>query len=270
MFKIFRSVVFIVVVLATGRVFLNATELVFDTSETFLESYSNKGVEISLSIASTKGGSDVGVMDFRQKKPSGFRKFISSALRKIKAGGRVVVSYVWSDLKDFTEVELTPDYRHCTQEALMLARAIYSETKNSTEQFYVGWVIQNRVETNFRGDSYESVVTDWRQFTAFNDQRMVRALMSLGCDTLGEEEGVSKNEAKVWQETLRIAEYIVQHPEENPLPETIRHFISPRSMRCSNGRGFCPERRPYWAQGRESITFPEVNPRRFLFFDEVS
>ena len=46
-------------------------------------------------------------------------------------------------------------------ETLWLARCIYSETKRPAEQELVAWVLRNRVETGYRGQTtYESTVLD--------------------------------------------------------------------------------------------------------------
>ena len=71
----------------------------------------------------------------------------------------------------------TFDPAYVTDDVLWLARCIYSETKKAHEQELVAWVIRNRVETGYRGEStYEGTVLDPYQFSAFNPGSSKRRL----------------------------------------------------------------------------------------------
>ncbi|MFB6274510.1 MAG: hypothetical protein ABEL51_16625 [Salinibacter sp.] len=144
---------------------------------------------------------------------------------------------------------------------LWLARAIYSETKLLHEQELVAWVVRNRVETRYRGNStYREVVLDPYQFSAFNPGSPKRSfLMQLKPNT----------PLAGWQQALWVAHY-VRHaaPVYRPFPIKTRHFYSERSMK---GR-----RAPYWAEGSHFV-LPKakryrylVDEDRFRFFKQIS
>lgn len=145
-----------------------------------------------------------------------------------------------------------------SESTLWLARAIYSETKLPHEQELVAWVVRNRVETGYRGEStYKEVVLDPYQFSAFNPGSSKRHFYtSLTPDT----------RLSSWQQSLWIA-YYVQHadPAYRPFSIETRHFFSERSMQGG--------RFPFWASHEQfvapSLSY-EVDERRFRFYKEVS
>jgi hypothetical protein len=141
---------------------------------------------------------------------------------------------------------------------LWLARAVYSETKRPHEQELVAWVVRNRVDTDYRGNStYREAVLDPYQFSAFNPGSAKRSLlMSLGPDT----------PLPRWQQALWVAQY-VRHadPVYRPFSVETRHFYSERSM---DGR-----RAPYWAEN-SGVVSPAaqqytVDEERFRFFERI-
>ena len=142
---------------------------------------------------------------------------------------------------------------------LWLARAIYSETKLPHEQELVAWVVRNRVETAYRGNStYREVVLDPYQFSAFNPGSSKRSfLKQLRPDT----------PLDGWQQALWVARY-VRHadPVFRPFPVETRHFYSERSME--------KRRAPYWAEGSRFVPHEArqyaVDEYRFRFFKRVS
>lgn len=142
------------------------------------------------------------------------------------------------------------DYK---SELLMLARAIYSETKNPAEMYYIGWIIRNRVETGYRGEkSYRAVTLDPVQFSAFNDPKMRSEFLSLGFDT----------ENNVWKRALDVARGVIRADKsENPFSEDVRHFYAPRSM--EKGRV------PTWARGGAPVRLLHIDQRRLLVFAGV-
>jgi hypothetical protein len=144
------------------------------------------------------------------------------------------------------------------ESTLWLARAIYSETKLPHEQELVAWVIRNRVETDYRGQTtYKGVVLDPYQFSAFNPGTSNRSFyLSLTPDI----------QLPSWQQALWIAHY-VRHadPAYRPFSIKTRHFYSERSM---DGR-----RHPFWVN-RQQFVKPgwdyQVKERRFRFYEEIS
>lgn len=139
-------------------------------------------------------------------------------------------------------------------ELLMLARAIYSESKRTSEQYIIAWIIRNRVETGYRGErSYRAVVLDPVQFSAFNDTRLRDEYLALNFET----------DNSAWQNTLGVARSVIRVPyERNPLPSTARHFYAPRSMRGKKA--------PSWAKGKKPIELPGVNSSRLVALDGVN
>src|SRR5690554_7258256 len=88
-------------------------------------------------------------------------------------------------------------------EILWLARCIYSESNRPEEQRLVAWVVRNRVETRYRGDTYREVVLEPRQFSAFNRPTPRRDLiLSL----------TPRSTVPGWQQALRIALEVFQAP----------------------------------------------------------
>lgn len=142
-------------------------------------------------------------------------------------------------------------------ETLWLARVIYSETKRPEEQEVVAWVVRNRVETAYRGkNTYEKVVNDPYQFSAFNPGTATRARYA----------GLTKNsQTPGFQKALAIANQVKNAPDSlRPFSETTRHFYSPQSM--------VGGRTPAWAR-RGQLVLPErdfaLESRRFRFYEDV-
>ena len=144
-----------------------------------------------------------------------------------------------------------------SDDVLWLARCMYSETKKPHEQELVGWVIRNRVETEYRGQStYEGVVLDPYQFSAFNPGSPKRRLYT----TISPE-----SDSESFRRTLAIA-HDVYHARSTsrPFPKKTRHFYSERSM--VGGAA------PNWSTGHRPIrpTGFRVDPRRFRFYSGVA
>ncbi len=149
---------------------------------------------------------------------------------------------------------VTSENQH--DELLWLARCIYSETKRPIEQLYVAWVIRNRVESQYRGKtSYESVVLDPYQFSAFNTVSYSQSRYA-GLDASSDHPG--------WQQALRIAQYVMDAPAQNrPFSLLTRHFYSEQSMKTS--------RAPQWSQNFQPIRMTEhqIDGGRFRFFTGI-
>ncbi len=139
-------------------------------------------------------------------------------------------------------------------ETLWLARCIYSESDQPHEQELVAWVVRNRVATAYRGQrTYQDVVLDPRQFSAFNADSPHRARY-LGLEP--------SSRAPGWRRALLIASHVRWAPwERRPFGVTVRHFYSEASM---VGR-----REPTWAVGESPVRANrpyEIDPYRFRFF----
>lgn len=136
---------------------------------------------------------------------------------------------------------------------LWLARCIYSETKRPVEQLLVAWVVRNRVETQYRGNtSYRDVVLAPYQFSAFNPDAPSRTFYTnLTVSARGPE----------WDQALRIARYVMQAPPSaRPFSIMTRHFYSPRSMTDANP--------PNWAQNYRALRVEGhmIDVERFRFY----
>ncbi len=144
-----------------------------------------------------------------------------------------------------------------SDDVLWLARCIYSETKKPEEQELVAWVIRNRVETAYRGQTtYEGVVLDPFQFSAFNPgsskRRLYTSLSPL-------------SDSPSFHSALEIAHRVYHsRPSDRPFSKRTRHFYSERSM--VGGRA------PTWSSGHQPVrpTGFRVDPRRFRFYSGVA
>jgi hypothetical protein len=152
----------------------------------------------------------------------------------------------------------TPSSHLIDEETLWLARCIYSETKRPEEQELIAWVVRNRVEIGYRGNSsYHRVILDPLQFSAFNaDSPWLDYYSALNPET--PDQG--------WQKALSIAHY-VRHarPQYRPFPILTLHFYSEQSM---VGR-----REPGWIRELTPVAPPEsyqIDERRFRFFAGIS
>jgi spore germination cell wall hydrolase CwlJ-like protein len=107
------------------------------------------------------------------------------------------------------------------EEILWLARALYSETKNEDEMHLVGWVIRNRVENNYWGDTtYEEVVLRKNQFSGLNagDKQFAHNI-SLEYD----------HTYDPWMTAVKVAtEVYYASDDERPFSKDVQHFYSPK------------------------------------------
>ena len=137
-------------------------------------------------------------------------------------------------------------------EVLWLARCIYSESDRAHEQRLVAWVVRNRVETKYRGETYRKVILEPLQFSAFNEPSIHRNhLLSLNQYSL----------SKAWRQALDIALDVYQDAaSKRPFHITTRHFYSPISMKGG--------RTPRWAKNTTALSAARlgVDPHRFKFF----
>ena len=140
-------------------------------------------------------------------------------------------------------------------EVLWLARCIYSESDRAHEQRLVAWVVRNRVETEYRGNTYREVVLEPKQFSAFNTPTPRRERI-LKLDIA--------SKSATWRRALGIALDVFEAPAvTRPFSIQTRHFYSPISM---VGRS-----EPAWAENATPLdnTALEVDPQRFLFFEDI-
>ena len=139
------------------------------------------------------------------------------------------------------------------REILWLARILYSETKRAHEQRLVAWVVRNRVDTGYRGRTYEAVANSSAQFSGLqpSDPRYEHN-MSRWWASNGES----------WESALKIAKEVYFAPEsERPFSVTTRHFYSPVAVS-----------KPAWARGQEAVRVVKSSHHhapRFAFYARV-
>jgi spore germination cell wall hydrolase CwlJ-like protein len=154
---------------------------------------------------------------------------------------------------EYTEGETPVMTATDKEEILWLARIVYSETKRPHEQRLVAWVVRNRVDTGYTGQTYEAVANHSSQFSGLqpSDPRY--------------EHNMSRwwaSQGHSWNNALRIAKEVYFAPEsERPFSVTTRHFYSPVAVS-----------KPDWARGREAvrvINSSHARAPRFAFYARV-
>lgn len=117
----------------------------------------------------------------------------------------------------------------------MMARALYSETKEMASFEYVGWTIRNRVNNpDYPGSVYEVVLQD-NQFSAFNNPERKDRLMEMR---------YPQTKITEFRRAYRTALYVLAAPEEiNPLPG-VTHFYMQETLKRKYGIS-----KPHWANG---------------------
>ena len=161
---------------------------------------------------------------------------------------------------DTRKIEPLPPHKlqSVDEETLWLARGLYSETNRPEEMELVAWSIRNRVETSYRGkDTYEEVVLDPWQFSAFNHNSGKRGYFT---------SLTPSSQADLWAEALTIAKVVKEAPAElRPFSLQTRHYYSERSM---VGR-----RQPAWAVGETPVSpnrLFELEAQRFRFYENIA
>lgn len=120
------------------------------------------------------------------------------------------------------------------EEVLWFSRIIYSETKDVEEQVLVAWVVRNRVETGFRGNTYKEVALSASQFSGLNsfDRNYYR---NINLDYADNVPG--------WRTAVEVAKLVYDAPEAwRPFSIDTRHFYSPMVVSP-----------PSWTHGRTPV-----------------
>lgn len=150
---------------------------------------------------------------------------------------------------------VTPTEPCATEDVLWLARVTFSETKVYEEMPYIAWVVRNRVETGYMGNSYKEVALSPNQFSGLNiGDEQYHNNISLT-------EGSSSNAS--WQYAVATAKQVCEAPASEQLfPESVRHFYSPRSVIAT----------PAWATNESlyyTIESSTGHADRFAFHNNV-
>lgn len=153
----------------------------------------------------------------------------------------------------FNEAELN--------DILWISRVIYSETKVNYEMPYIAWIVRNRLETAYRGNSYKEVALSSHQFSGLNpgDNQYDHNIEMEFADT-------TNNDA--WRNAVRVAKVVYDSPSwMRPLPKTTRHYYSPHAIKA-----------PDWAIGNKAVQLvrrrdAKTNSNkeiRFAFYDNIN
>ena len=140
-------------------------------------------------------------------------------------------------------------------EILWFARILYSETKDANEMRLVAWVVRNRVETGYRGNTYETVAKSRNQFSGLSPaDSNYKINTTLDYD----------DTHPAWKKALATAEEVFYASEdERPFAQNVRHFYSPVSVSS----------RPSWIHsGDLALVVPSSTPNgaaRFEFYSGV-
>jgi hypothetical protein len=139
-------------------------------------------------------------------------------------------------------------------EILWLSRVIFSETKDEDEMNLVGWVVRNRVEAEYRGNTYEEVALSAKQFSGLNPKdEQYDININIGYD--------SENEK--WMKALAVAEKVYfAGGDERPFSSDVKHFYSPMSISGT----------PEWAEDGEldyEVLGDDGMAPRFAFYSGV-
>lgn len=140
------------------------------------------------------------------------------------------------------------------EEILWLARGVYSETKNEEEMHLIAWVIRNRVETKYRGTTYQEVLTSEKQFSGLH----ISSLEYKNNHSLDYSDTKNKN----WRAALATAKEVYTADEsDRPFPKTVRHFYSPS---LTDAPDWARDETPY-----QNIAYLETAKPHFIFYNAI-
>lgn len=137
---------------------------------------------------------------------------------------------------------------HDREEILWFARAIYSESEFTEEQYYIAWAIRNRVESSLYPDTYEEVALQPHQFSGLNEYDPWYEV------NISRDYGVGD---QVWESALAVAQQVYAADDSTRLlPADAMHFYSPVAVA-----------QPDWAEGQTPVeTLPGKHGVRFAFY----
>lgn len=145
-----------------------------------------------------------------------------------------------------------------------LGLCLVTESNRPSEWPYIAWVVRNRLDSHRFRHTYEAVILQPSQFSAFNkwtaspssvDPLLVFRHMVRGY---------------TWVEQIfhagDIALQVINADRKTsaPFPITVCHYWSPVSMRPLG-------RKPTWADSAKRLFTPDgIDPNRFIFADGVA
>lgn len=148
-----------------------------------------------------------------------------------------------------------------------LGLCLLTESNNPVEWPYIAWVIRNRVDSGRFRHTYESVILQPMQFSAFN--KYTKQDSNIGYAGFSPVQ-VFRDKARGYTyieslfHAVDLAKEIISLPRaEAPFPITACHYWSPISM-VPRGK------KPAWASAAKRLFTPkEIDPNRFVFADGV-
>lgn len=146
-----------------------------------------------------------------------------------------------------------------------------AETSRPDEQEYVLWVIRNRVESPRFPDTYERVILQPKQFSAFNAFTSSKVLLAGPLRIFNEK--ATEYAAAALLAAVHLAENVLAASLGQDLLLPTRadqngwlwtcHYYSPVSMKP-------PGSAPAWAKSAKRLfTPPGIDPQRFVFAEGV-
>lgn len=148
-----------------------------------------------------------------------------------------------------------------------LGLCLLTESNRPEEWPYVAWTIRNRVESGRFRHTYESVILQPMQFSAFN--KYTKTDSKIGYSGFSPVQ-IFRDKARGYTyiealfHAVDLAEYVISQPRsEAPFPITVCHYWSPVSM---VPRGSAPN----WAKSAKKLFTPVgIDPQRFVFAEGV-
>jgi len=148
-------------------------------------------------------------------------------------------------------IEIAVEQQSVREEILWFARAIYSESEFTEEQYYIAWAVRNRVESHMYPDTYKEVVLQPHQFSGLNDYDYWYDVNISRDYDLGDH---------VWESALVVATEVYSAPDsERLLSADTMHFYSPVAADA-----------PKWTAGKSPVeTLYGRRGIRFAFYAGV-
>lgn len=148
-----------------------------------------------------------------------------------------------------------------------LGLCLITESNRPEEWPYIAWVIRNRVESGRFRHTYESVILQPKQFSAFNKYTGSGATEYSKFSPVQ----IFRDKARGYAyiellfHAVDVAKEIISLPrKESPFPITVCHYYSPVSMIPRGSR-------PAWAASAKRLFTPKgIDPDRFIFADGVA
>jgi len=158
-------------------------------------------------------------------------------------------------------------------EIFVFACGLYHESDRENERKVVAWVIRNRVEKRYLGNStYRSTISHDNQFPDFTGSQKRLLSLSFCSDIrntpLAEASARDQIRNRSFLDALALAQDVyTAREEENPVPGAL-WFFSPISMRNEKGK-LDSSIVPKWVKKHKPLDLPGIDPKRLLVFKDI-